>query len=50
LASLAIPYYPEVEYTIPISVLGKLAEMIVVKMNEHEGDTIMANLKSRMEA
>ena len=40
----------EVEYTVPIPVLGRLAEVIVVKMNEHEGDTIMANLKSRMEA
>ncbi len=40
----------EVEYTVPIQVIGKLAEVIVVKMNEHEGDIIMANLKSRMEA
>ncbi len=40
----------EVEYTVPIPVIGKLAEVIVVKMNEHEGDIIMANLKSRMEA
>ena len=40
----------EVEYTVPIPVLGKLAEAIVVKMNDHEGDIIMANLKSRMEA
>ncbi|MHC4277644.1 MAG: SRPBCC family protein [Planctomycetota bacterium] len=40
----------EVEYTVPIPVIGKLAEAIVVKMNEHEGDIIMANLKSRMEA
>jgi ribosome-associated toxin RatA of RatAB toxin-antitoxin module len=40
----------EAEYTIPIPVLGKLAEAIVVKMNEREGDTIMSNLKDRMEA
>ena len=40
----------EVEYNIPIPVLGKLAEAIVVKMNDNEGDAIMANLKSRMEA
>jgi uncharacterized membrane protein len=40
----------EVEYAIPIPVIGKLAETIVVKMNENEGDAIMANLKSRMEA
>jgi uncharacterized membrane protein len=40
----------DVEYTIPIPVLGKLAEKIVVIFNEHEGDVVMANLKSRMEA
>jgi len=40
----------DVEYTIPIPILGKLAEKIVVMMNEHEGDVVMANLKSRMEA
>ena len=40
----------EVEYTVPIPVLGKLAEAIIVKMNENEGDVILANLKARMEA
>ena len=40
----------EVEYTVPIPVIGKLAEAIVVKMNDHEGDVLLANLKSRMEA
>lgn len=39
-----------VEYTVPIPVLGKLAEAIIVKMNDHEGDLVMANLKARMEA
>ena len=39
----------EVEYTVPIPVLGKLAEAIVVKINDHEGDIILANLKARME-
>lgn len=39
----------EIEYTIPIPLLGKLAESIIVKMNEHEGEVILANLKSRME-
>ena len=39
-----------VEYTVPIPVIGKLAEAIVVKMNDHEGDVLLANLKSRMEA
>ena len=39
-----------VEYNIPIPVLGKLAEAIVVKMNEHEGELLLANLKARIEA
>ena len=39
-----------VDYTVPIPVLGKLAEVIIVKMNDHEGDLLMANLKTRMEA
>ena len=38
-----------VEYTIPIPVLGKLAEAIIVKMNEHEGELLLANLKARIE-
>jgi len=40
----------EVDYTVPIPVLGKLAEAVIVKMNQHEGQAIMANLKARMEA
>ena len=40
----------KVEYTVPIPALGKLAEAIIVKMNEREGDLILANLKARMEA
>ena len=39
-----------VEYTVPIPVLGKLAEAIIVKMNDREGDLLLANLKARMEA
>ena len=39
----------EVEYTVPVPVLGKLAEAIIVKMNEQEGEVILANLKTRME-
>jgi uncharacterized membrane protein len=39
----------ETEYTIPIPLLGKLAEAIIVKMNEQEGEVILANLKTRME-
>jgi len=37
------------EYTVPIPLLGKLAEAIIVRMNDHEGDIVMANLKARME-
>jgi uncharacterized protein YndB with AHSA1/START domain len=40
----------EVQYTVPVPVLGKLAEAIIVKMNEREGDLVLANLKVRMEA
>jgi len=40
----------EVEYTVPIPVLGKLAEAVIVKMNEQEGESILANLKARMKA
>ena len=40
----------EIEYTVPVPVLGKLAEAVIVKMNEREGDLVLANLKARMEA
>ena len=39
----------EMEYTIPIPLLGKLAEAIIFKMNEHEGEVLLSNLKARME-
>lgn len=39
----------EAEYTVPIPLLGKLAEAFIVKLNENEAETILANLKSRME-
>ncbi len=37
------------EYTIPVPLLGKLAEAFIVKANEHEAETILANLKAAME-
>lgn len=40
----------QVEYTVPVPLLGKLAEAFIVKQNEQEMDTLLANLKSRMEA
>jgi uncharacterized membrane protein len=39
----------DLEYTVPVPVLGKLAERIIVKQNEREADTVLANLKARME-
>lgn len=38
-----------VDYTIPGTVLGKLAEPIVHKINEQEAETVLFNLKVRME-
>jgi uncharacterized membrane protein len=38
-----------IEYTIPVPVLGKLAEKIVLKRNEREADLAMANVKEKME-
>jgi hypothetical protein len=39
----------EVEYVVPIPLLGKLAEAFIVKQNEHEAEAMLANLKARME-
>ena len=39
----------DIEYTIPIPVIGKLAEKIVLKRNEREADLAMANVKEIME-
>ena len=39
----------EAEYTIPVPLLGKLAEAFIVKQNEHEAEAMLANLKDRME-
>ena len=36
-----------IEYKVPIPLLGKLAEAIIVKMNEQEGDLMMAHLQTR---
>jgi uncharacterized membrane protein len=38
-----------IEYTIPVPVLGKLAEKIVLKRNEREADLAMANVREKME-
>lgn len=37
-------------YTVPLPVIGKLAEALVVKMNEKEADTILAKMQLALEA
>jgi uncharacterized membrane protein len=39
----------EIEYVVPVPLLGKLAEAFIVKQNEHEAEVLLANLKARME-
>jgi uncharacterized protein YndB with AHSA1/START domain len=39
----------ETTYTIPVPVLGRLAEAITIKLNENEGAVLMANLKAKLE-
>jgi len=39
----------DVEYVIPVPLLGKLAENVVAKLNEHEADVLIENIKTRME-
>ena len=40
----------EAEYTVPVPVLGKFAESIIVRQVEKEVDVILYNLKTMMEA
>lgn len=37
------------EYTVPVPVLGKLAETLVLRQNEREADQAMANIKAKVE-
>jgi len=39
-----------VEYEIPVPVLGKVAEQLVLRQNEREADLAMANIKKRLES
>ncbi len=39
-----------IEYTIPVPVLGKIAEGLVLRQNEKEADLAMANIKAKMES
>lgn len=36
-----------VDYKIPVPLLGKLAEVIITRMNDQEGELIMANIHTR---
>ncbi len=40
----------DIDYKIPVPVLGKLAEKLLLKRNEREGDTNLMNLKDRLES
>lgn len=40
----------DIDFTVPIPLLGKLAEGFIVKLNEQEAESFYANLKARMEA
>ncbi len=39
----------EVEYEMPIPVLGRLAAPFLRRVNEHDGETLLKNLKARLE-
>ncbi len=39
----------EADYSVPVPLLSKVAEGIVSKLNEHEAEVMLANLKARME-
>ena len=38
------------EYTIPLPVIGRLAEAVIVKLNEQELNLMLINVKTRLEA
>jgi hypothetical protein len=40
----------ETEYHLPSQLLGRLAEPFLITLNEREAETILANLKARLEA
>jgi len=40
----------EADYTVNLPMLRKLAESVLVKANEQEAETLLANLKSKIEA
>ncbi len=40
----------DIEYSIPVPVLGKLAEKLILKHNERDADMALGNLKDRLES
>jgi uncharacterized membrane protein len=40
----------ETEYTVAVPLLGRLAEAVIIKLVENEGQLLLLNLKARMEA
>jgi ligand-binding SRPBCC domain-containing protein len=40
----------DIQYHVPVPLLGRIAERVLAKLNENELATIHANLKARMEA
>jgi hypothetical protein len=40
----------DLDYRIPVPVLGKLAENVLLKRNEHEADLALTNIKERLES
>ncbi len=40
----------QIDYKVPVPVLGKLAESVITKQNDRDTDTMMANLKAKVEA
>lgn len=39
----------EIEYTVPVLLIGKFAEALLAKQNDHEADLLLENLKNKME-
>jgi uncharacterized protein YndB with AHSA1/START domain len=39
----------EADYTVPVPLLGRLAEPFIARSNEHEAELLLENLKARME-
>ena len=57
-ATITWTFQPEAEgtrvtfqgaYTVPVPLIGRIAEAVVVKVNEHEAEVLLTNLKALME-